>query len=188
MTHKLSLILVFCWLISGCVPSLYWIHESSSIPSCQPDRLPQWSDFMPRVPKDQRGAETAIRFLAHPEERMLHMALDRENSWVKPDLAEPGNPILRRLSEQLLAHEQVHFLISCLVVRQANLSLTEQDDLLKKLELTKLVAQGLNLQYDADTNHGLNLEAQKLWEAEVMRQLQDLKVKSGTPAFTRQGI
>jgi hypothetical protein len=138
---------------------------------------------MPRVPKDQRGAETAIRFLVHPTERMLGMALDRKNSWVKPDLAEPKNSTLRRLSEQLLAHEQVHFLISCLVVRQANFSLTEEDDLLKILELTKLVAQDLNLQYDADTKHGLNLEVQKLWEAEVMKQLQELKVKSNTPAF-----
>lgn len=138
---------------------------------------------MPRVPKDRRGAETAIRFQVHPKERMLRMDLDHENSWVKPDLAEPGTLVLRRLSEQLLSHEQVHFLISCLVVRQANFSLTEQDDLHKILELTKLVAQDLNLQYDADTKHGLNMEVQKLWEAEVMRQLQELKVKSNTPTF-----
>jgi hypothetical protein len=127
---------------------------------------------MPRVSKDQRGAETAIRFLVHPSERMLRMAFDREHSWVKPDLAEPENPIFKRLSEQLLAHEQVHFLISCLVVRQANMSLTEQDDLFEILELTKLIAQRLNLQYDAATNHGLNWDAQQVWETEVMRQFQ----------------
>lgn len=138
---------------------------------------------MPRVPKDQRGAETAIRFLFHPSERRLSIAFDHEHSWVKPDLVEPENPILGRMSEQLLAHEQVHFLISCLVVRQANLSLTEQDDLPEMLELSKLVVQRLNLQYDAATNHGLNWEVQQLWEAEVMRQFQELGVQSRTPAL-----
>lgn len=178
MTSKSSLILGLCLLTLGCAPSLYWIHESSSTPSCQPDRLPQWSDFVPRVPEDKRGAETAIRFLFHPSERKLAIAFDHEHSWVKPDLVEPENPILWKMSEQLLAHEQVHFLISCLVVRQANFSLTKQNDLLKVLELTKLVAQRLNLQYDADTNHGLNLEVQQLWEAEVMRQFQELGIQA----------
>lgn len=87
------------------------------------------------------------------------------------------------MSEQLLAHEQVHFLISCLVVRQANLSITPQDDLLEMLELTKLVAQRLNLQYDSATNHGLNLEVQNLWEAEVMRQFHELAVQSRSSTF-----
>jgi len=109
------------------------------------------------------------------------MAFDFEHSWVKPDLIEPENVILWRMSEHLLAHEQLHFLISCLVVRQANLSITKQDDLLKMLELTKLVAQRLNLQYDTDTNHGLNMDAQESWEMEVMRQFQDL----GTHSFPR---
>jgi hypothetical protein len=133
---------------------------------------------VPRVPEDKRGAETAIRFLLHPSERRLRMVFDHQHSWVKPDLVEPENPILRQMSEQLLAHEQVHFLISCLVVRQANLSLTEQDDLDEKLELTKVTAQRLNLQYDAATNHGQNFEAQQFWEAEVMRQFQQLEVQS----------
>ena len=181
MTFKLFLILVLCWLILGCAPRLFWIHDSSSIPSCQPDRLPQWNDFVPRIPKDERVAETAIRFLIHPSERKLRIVFDHKHSWVKPDLVEPENPILRRMSEQLLTHEQVHFLISCLVVRQANLSLTEQDDLLKILDLSKLLAQRRNLQYDAATNHGRNVDVQQIWEAEVMRQFQELGVQSRSP-------
>jgi hypothetical protein len=109
------------------------------------------------------------------------MAFDYEHSWVKPDLIDPESVILWRMSERLLAHEQLHFLISCLVVRQANLSITKQDDLLEILELTKLVAQRLNLQYDTDTKHGLNLDAQQSWEIEVMSQLQEL----GTRSFLR---
>ena len=173
--------LVFFMFSLACAPTLTWVPDPSAIPSCQPDRLPQWSDFLPRVPQDQRGAETAIRFLHHPSQHRLSMAFDYEHSWVKPDLIEPANVRLWRMSEQLLAHEQLHFLISCLVVRQANASITKQDDLLKMLELTKLVAQRLNLQYDNDTKHGLNLDAQQSWETEVMRQFQEL----GTHSFPR---
>jgi hypothetical protein len=173
--------LAFFMFFLGCAHTLTWVHDPSTIPSCQPDRLPQWSDFLPRVPQDQRGAETAIRFLHHPSQHRLSIAFDYEHSWVKPNLIDPENARLWRMSEQLLAHEQLHFLISCLVVRQANLSITKGDDLLKMLELTKLVAQRLNLQYDNETKHGLNHDAQQSWETEVMRQFQEL----GSPSFPR---
>jgi len=166
--------LAFFLFLVGCAPSLTWVPDPLGIPSCQPERLLQWSDFRPRVPRDQRGSETAIRFLHHPSQHRLSMAFDFEHSWVKPDLIEPENVILWRMSGHLLAHEQLHFLISCLVVRQANLSITKQDDLLRMLELTKLVAQRLNIQYDRDTNHGLNIDAQESWETEVMHQLERL--------------
>lgn len=52
--------------------------------------------------------------------------------------------------------------------------MVEHDDLRKMLELTKIVARRLNLQYDNDTGHGLNLDAQQSWESEVMKQLQEL--------------
>jgi len=173
--------LVFFLFFVGCTPTLTWVPDPLAISSCQPDRLLQWSDFLPRVPQDQRDAETAIRFLHHPSQHRLSMAFDHEHSWVKPDLIEPENVILWRKTERLLAHEQLHFLISCLVVRQANLSITKQDDLLEMLELTELDAQRLNLQYDTDTKHGLNLDAQQSWETKVMSQFQEL----GTRSFPR---
>ena len=166
--------LAMCVFLVACAPTLKWIPDPSPIPSCQPDRLLQWRDFVPRVPQDQRGAETAIRFLSHPAQHRLSMALDHEHSWVKPDLIDPQNVMLWRMSEHLLAHEQLHFLISCLVVRQANMTMTSQDNLGQMLVLTKSVAQRLNLQYDSDTNHGLHLDVQRSWEAEVMSQMQEL--------------
>jgi hypothetical protein len=172
-TLRISYLAITLFLAS-CAPTLRWIPDPSPIPSCQPDRLLQWSDFVPRVPNDQRGAETAIRFLHHPSQHRLAIAFDREHSWVKPDLIDPQHATLWRMSEHLLAHEQLHFLISCLTVRQANSSITKEDDLWKMLQLTKLVAQRLNLQYDADTKHGLNLDAQQSWEEEVMKQLKEL--------------
>lgn len=166
--------LIFFIFFVGCAPTLTWVPDPLPTPSCQPDRLLQWSDFLPRVPQDQRGSETAIRFLHHPLQHRLSIAFDHEHSWVKPDLIDPANATLWRMSENLLAHEQLHFLISCLVVRQSNLSMTKEDDLWKMLKLTKLVAQRLNLQYDIDTNHGLDMDAQQSWETEVMSQLQEL--------------
>jgi hypothetical protein len=174
MRHLQISHVALCILLVGCAPTLTWIPDPLPIPSCQPDRLLNWNDFRPRVPKDQRGAETAIRFLHHPAQHRLSIAFDFEHSWVRPNLIDPQNVQLWRTSEQLLAHEQIHFLISCLVVRQANLALTEQDNLFSMLELTKLVAQRLNLQYDTDTNHGLNFESQQTWEREVMRQFKEL--------------
>ena len=91
------------------------------------------------------------------------------------------------MSEHLLAHERLHFLISCLVVRQANFSITKQDDLLRMLQLTQRVAQQLNLQYDTDTNHGLKLDVQQSWESEVMRQFQELGPDSFPPPFFKEG-
>lgn len=166
--------LTLCILLVGCTPTLTWIPDPLTIPSCQPDRLLNWNDFLPRDPQDQRGAETAIRFLQHPSQHRLSIAFDYEHSWVRSNLIDPQNVRLWRTSEYLLAHEQLHFFISCLVVRQANLALTEQDNLFSMLKLTKLVAQRLNLQYDTDTNHGLNIEAQQSWEREVMRQFKEL--------------
>lgn len=163
-----------CLYLVGCAPTLTWIPDPLPLPSCQPDRLLQWSDFTPRTPQDERGAETAIRFFHHPSQHRLSIALDHEHSWVKRELIEPANDTHWRISENLLAHEQLHFFISCLVVRQANLSMTKDDDLRKMLELTKLVAQRLNLQYDRDTNHGLDFDAQQSWETEVMNQFQEL--------------
>ncbi len=166
--------LALCVLLVGCAPTLTWVPDPSSIPSCQPDRLLQWNDFLPRVPQDQRGAETAIRFLPHPSQHRLSIVFDYEHSWVKTNLINPPNVKFWRISEHLLAHEQLHFLISCLMVRQANLAITKQDNLLDMLKLTKLVAQRLNLQYDNDTNHGINLNVQQSWEREVMRQFKEL--------------
>ena len=169
---------LFCFLtivfMVSCAPILTWVPDSSPIASCKPDRLLEWRDFSPKTPQDQRGAETAIRFLLYPTHHRLAMAFDHEHSWVRPEFIDPENMSLWRISQDLLAHEQLHFLISCLAVRQANLSMSQEDNLWKMLELTKSVAQRLNLQYDSDTNHGLDLDAQESWELEVMSQFQEL--------------
>ncbi|MGD9851438.1 MAG: hypothetical protein AB7T38_09230 [Nitrospirales bacterium] len=162
------------FMAHACVPSLRWVQDPLDQPSCRPDRLLQWSDFTPRQGKDARAAETAIRFTLDQKTHTLQVVFDSEHSWVKPELADPQNPIHSKMSEQLLAHEQIHYLISCLVVRQANQTLSQKDNLAEILPLAQSVAQRINLQYDADTQHGTRLSHQDSWQKEIMRQFEEL--------------
>lgn len=165
------------FMAHACVPPLRWVQDPLDQPSCLPDRLLQWSDFVPRVGKDSRAAETAVRFVLDQKTHTLQVAFDPEHSWVNPELADPKNHIHWRMSEQLLAHEQVHYLISCLVVRQANQTLSQKDNLAEMVTLARSVAQRLNLQYDADTQHGTRLSQQDAWEKEVMSQFEALGLR-----------
>ena len=162
------------FLTYACAPTIRWVQDPHDSPSCLPDRLLQWSDFSPRQGKDNHAAETGVRFTLDQKMQTLQVVFDPEHSWVRPDLADPQNSADWRMSEQLLAHEQIHFLISCLVVRQANQSLSAEDDPLKMLSLARSVAQRLNVQYDKDTQHGSRVSQQASWEKEVMKQFEAL--------------
>ena len=74
----------------------------------------------------------------------------------------------------LLRHEQLHFAISCLLVRQANVVLQSGGNLQAMLELVRATAQRLNRQYDQDTRHGVDLSRQADWERDVEQQLQEV--------------
>ena len=52
--------------------------------------------------------------------------------------------------------------------------LQPDDDRLAMLELVKAVAQRINLQYDHETNHGVNTFAQARWESTVQEQFEDI--------------
>ena len=81
------------------------------------------------------------------------------------------------VSERTLLHEQVHYMISCLLTRRANLTLHNGGgDPLKMAQKVKEEATRLNLQYDKDTNHGLNTQAQMDWEREIQHQLLKLSI------------
>jgi hypothetical protein len=82
------------------------------------------------------------------------------------------NPLKIRSSEQLLRHEQLHYTISCMLAREANLSLINGGDPKAMLILLNAVATRMNVQYDAETNHGLNRQKQQEWEEAVQNSLQ----------------
>lgn len=114
---------------------------------------------------------------------MLHLQIypcfTKKSSWVKADKKEPG----------LLAHEQLHFDICELYIRQlrkavmnAKLSLFNSDkeirDLFDKAWQDYQLAQQL---YDMETQHGLIPHEQLRWEKDVSAQL-DVLSEYATPA------
>ncbi len=172
-------VLVLGLLLTSCSPSLRWVADSSvNSPSCSPNRLPTWDDFSKRdTAVETPAAQTAIRFLLQESPPYFIAHFDPDFSWVKSTIVKPDRPAKWIASEQLLAHEQVHFLISCLLVREANSSLRPGDDPRKMLELLKSVAQRINVQYDQDTNHGVDIDAQAKWESDVQEQFEEVSLK-----------
>ena len=104
------------------------------------------------------------------------MRFDFQRSWVKESLIDPWNPEFVSESERILRHEQLHYMISCLLTRQANQTLQNGRDPTKMVHEVRSAAKRLNLQYDKDTNHGLNTEAQLDWEREIQQQLLILSI------------
>lgn len=72
-----------------------------------------------------------------------------------------------RHSERLLRHERLHFAISCLLTREANLALKSGGDPQAMLLLLNAVSTRINVQYDAETDHGLNQARQAQWEEAI---------------------
>ena len=182
-----TLILFYAGLV-GCSSALTWVpdHQSHQ-PSCVPDRLHSWEDFSKReTPTATPAAQTAIRFLLHDSPPYLIAKFDHEHSWVKPQPANPESPAEWIASQKLLAHEQVHFLISCLLVRQANRVTHTEENPRKMLELVKSVAQRVNVQYDTDTKHGTDEKAQMTWETQVQEQFEEVTAQPSEAFGTQE--
>ena len=159
-------------LLQGCAPAVTWVRDEPGVVSCDPDRLLQWQDFTPKVQRERRAAETAVRFhLADRERPRIVAQFDPTLSWVRADFLEDWNPFTRRYSQQLLRHEQLHFSISCLLAREANVALLTGGDPQAMLLLLNAVATRLNIQYDIETSHGLNRQKQTEWERAIQARL-----------------
>ena len=169
-------ILLFMTLV-GCSRSLHWVHEMENGPSCIPDRLPTWEDYTPQERQGKASAVTAVLFASKSVPPKIEMQFDYQRSWVKESIVDPWNPELVGESQRILMHEQLHFMISCLLTRQANQTLQNGGNPHEMVQQVKTAANQLNLQYDKDTNHGLNTEAQLDWEREIQQQLLKLSIK-----------
>jgi hypothetical protein len=167
-----ALLLLLSLLLSGCSSAMRWAQDPPNVPSCVPDRLLTWEDFRPKAEVGRRAAETAVRFHleAHSPPRILAV-FDPKLSWVRADFAYTLNPLKIRSSEQQLRHEQLHYTISCMLAREANLSLMNGGDPKAMLILLNAVATRMNVQYDAESNHGLNREKQQEWEEAIQESL-----------------
>lgn len=173
-THWILRLLLLALGIFGCSKSLDWVPEPGAKPSCIPDRLPTWDDY-PRLERNgQTSAITAVVFYPKHSPPKIEMRFDYQRSWVKPAIADQWNPELVNESKRILNHEQLHFMISCLLTRQANQALKSGGNSSEMVQLVRAAAKRLNLQYDRDTNHGLNFKAQSNWEAEIQQQLRQI--------------
>jgi len=79
-------------------------------------------------------------------------------------------------SSRLLAHEQLHFTIACVLVKKANASVAagkSVSDIETKLSQTD---NTVTSSYDTDTNHGCKSAEQTTWNNKVANSLPDVKI------------
>lgn len=173
--------------VSGCAPTLNWVPEPFSYPSCSPNRLPTWDDFSkkaieeksPKIGSTDIAAQINLEFLLNDSLPYIRVRLNPQRSWARPEVLNPQNSTEWSNSQKILAHEQVHYLISCLLVRQGNQSLLHGEDPQAMFQHVQIVNTRINLQYDHDTEHGRNEEAQAKWEADVQEQFEDVTAQDG---------
>lgn len=172
-------ILLLCVSISffSCTRSLHWVHETEQAPSCIPDRLPTWSDYSRQNRHGKKAAITGVNFYPKYSPPKIEMRFDYKRSWVKASIVDPWDPEVVNESRRILLHEQLHFMISCLVTRQANSLLGNGGDPSKMVREVREKARRLHLRYDRETNHGLNPQAQVKWEKDIQQQMLKLSIQ-----------
>ena len=169
--------------MNGCVPHIAWVTESLEPSSCNPDAPPIWKDYTPKDWESIHSAQTAVQFvILSRNPPRLEARFDQSKSLVKPHIISSWYPYDQELRQRLLRHEQLHFAISCLLTRQANVTLQSNSDLDQMLLLLRATAQRLNLQYDKETKHGTIPARQAQWEEDVVQQLE--AVSSGKQLTT----
>lgn len=142
------------------------------------DRKLSWNDFQGIPDSSDYKAVAITKIKATPESYSndsivynIRNFFNRQESWVKIDSS----------SQALLAHEQLHFDISELMARQTRKAYSLIDLKGLKGDYTKIsnyfnyytiyVADSIQKKYDTETNHGIDLEKQKFWEAYIRTEL-----------------
>lgn len=158
-------------LLLGCTRTLVWHADPSTPTSCSPDRLLTRQDFREKWEPGVRAAETAVRYVLYPGPPPRVVAVfEPAASWFRMDLLKVTSWTDR--AEAVLRHEQIHFAVSCLLAREANAVLARGAAVEPTVMLLNAIATRVNVQYDAETAHGTNAEAQRRWERGVIKRLQ----------------
>jgi hypothetical protein len=142
---------------------------------CENDKL-EWSDFK-GVPDTKSGYKAmttsklktkVIQYNNEIVEYEILALFEKNKSWKKND------------GKYLLAHEQIHFDISELVLRKMrqkflNHVYVDLDGVNKMINSTFKEASEertkLNRQYDEETEHGVHIENQNKWQKKVKTEL-----------------
>lgn len=172
---KLIVALMSLMSLAGCASNIQWKAEPQHLQACLPDHAPTWEEFTKSYGNYKHSAQTAVAItLVQMNPPLLQARFDPERSWVQPQIVEAWYPYEQSNANRLLRHEQLHFAITCLLVRQANQTLKSGDDPRQMLQLVRATAQRLNRQYDEDTNHGTIPVKQAQWEQDVEDQLEEV--------------
>lgn len=144
------------------------------------ERKLKWSDFLGEVPKSKYLATTYTTIRAIP----ITYCIDSLQYNITSDFLCDESWTKDRVSVSLLAHEQLHFDISELAARKIRKEYSEYNlmdlktsykklsDIFKKYSTSFL--DSMEIKYDKETNHGVNLEIQLLWEKKIKKELNDL--------------
>ncbi len=160
---------------TGCTSNIQWKAERHTLPACVPDHAPTWEEFTQSYGNYKHSAQTAVAItLAQVEPPLLQARFNPDRSWVQPHIVEAWYPYEQSIANRLLRHEQLHFAISCLLVRQANTSMEPGDNPYQMLQLVRATATRLNRLYDKETNHGTIANKQAQWEQDVEQQLEEV--------------
>ena len=150
------------------------------------DRPLKWSDFNGR-PDQMSEHAAATHYEVHsmnsyPEQDAVQYEIvcrfNRKRSWVHPS---------ERRNLGLLAHEQLHFDMAECAARTLRSVLHEpvsrlecNDWFMHKRDSVLQAWEEIQLEYDKQTGHGIDREAQKVWEKRISSTLNGLSDYSGT--------
>ena len=174
--HTLHYVLLLSIItFTGCTSNIQWKTEQHTIQACVPDHAPTWEEFTQSYGNYKNSAQTAVAItLSSIDPPFLQARFDPDQSWVQPHIVEAWYPYEQSIANRLLRHEQLHFAISCLLVRQANTSMETGDNPYQMLQLVRATATRLNRLYDKETNHGTIANKQAQWEQDVEQQLEEV--------------
>lgn len=174
--------------------SILYAQNDKDLIKWDPERPITWSDFKGK-PKGHQHELTAamcysgihLGFIVNTFDEVVEFEISGtffiKNSWVDK----------KRANAELLVHERLHFDITELYARILKKRLTGElkpgthdevvDQVIKihdEVDLEKNKRQDL---YDQETNHSINEEEQKMWNAQIEKEIAELDAYSQT-AFT----
>lgn len=88
-----------------------------------------------------------------------------------------GDRVAGLESSRLLAHEQLHFTIACVLVKKANASIAAGKSVSSIETKLSQVDSTVTASYDNDTNHGCKAADQTAWNNKVANNLPGVKVE-----------
>lgn len=164
---KLSFLLLFL--------SLSWTFPSEKE---IPYRALTWADFRAPVPYDEPfiGART------HVEINLVTFEANGVYRFKAKAYFLPDSSFVREKTDDVLRHEQTHFQIGYIASLRCNRDLRplQEGDVAAKKEAERIYnhycdeRDAVNADFDNQTNHHLNKEAEKEWEQRISKEMSDL--------------